>query len=79
MYDVDRLGRRFDFVHVESHVLDVYDVDRLGRRLHFVLFLRVLFPLGDPLFAVVAAWAELGGIATLGGQRGGYLSVQVGF
>lgn len=29
--------------------------------------------------AVVAAWAELGSIATLGGQRGGYLSVQVGF
>lgn len=29
--------------------------------------------------AVVAAWAELGGIATLEGQRGGYLSVQVGF
>lgn len=29
--------------------------------------------------AVVAAWADLGGIATLDGQRGGYLSVQVGF
>lgn len=29
--------------------------------------------------AVVAAWADLGGIATLEGQRGGYLSVQVGF
>ena len=29
--------------------------------------------------AVVAAWAGLGGIATLDGQRGGYLSVQVGF
>lgn len=29
--------------------------------------------------AVAAAWADLGGIATLDGQRGGYLSVQVGF
>ncbi|HEX5756659.1 MAG TPA: DUF3034 family protein [Arenimonas sp.] len=33
----------------------------------------------DKRVAVVAAWAELGDIATLSNQRGGYLSLQVSF